>query len=241
MPATRRRHPVLRLLALAVPLLAIVAGAAVLGGNTLGRQWIEGLVRDRLAAETSLAAPPTVELRDRLVVWSVATQRFDEVHVVLPGLELKELGPGVRADVDLVLRNVTASERFTRYVAGSLTGSTRFSWAQVSAVVGQQITPAAGGRVALSYAFTIAGVKVTAQVSAKPDLDPAGALFLADPQVVVAGVQVPSAMVKQIADSLVKPVPLGLPQGIRATRVTAATEGLLIDLSGTDVDVTALR
>ena len=63
----------------------------------------------------------------------------------------------------------------------------------------------------------------------------------ADPQVVVAGVQVPSAMVKQIADSLVKPVPLGLPQGIRATRVTAATEGLLIDLSGTDVDVTALR
>ena len=143
-------------------------------------------MRDRLAAETSLAAPPTVELRDRLVVWSVATQRFDEVHVGLPGLELKELGPGVRADVDLVLRNVTASERFTRYVAGSLTGSTRFSWAQVSAVVGQQITPAAGGRVALSYAFTIAGVKVTAQVSAKPDLDPAGALFLADPQVVVA-------------------------------------------------------
>ena len=45
MPATRRRHPVLRLLAIAVPLLAIVAGAAVLGGNTQGWQWIEGLVR----------------------------------------------------------------------------------------------------------------------------------------------------------------------------------------------------
>ena len=55
MPATRRRHPVLRLLAIAVPLLAIVAGAAVLGGNTLGRQWIEGLVRACMMAPAHMA------------------------------------------------------------------------------------------------------------------------------------------------------------------------------------------
>ena len=241
MSPPRRRRPVLRFLAVVVPLLAVLAAVAVVGGNTIGRQWIERQVRDQLAAQASLSAAPTVELRDRFVAWSVARQRFDEVHVVLPGLELTEVGKGVRADVDLVFRDVAASERFTRYVAGTLTGRTRFSWQTVSAVVGQEITPAADGRVALSYRFAIAGVTVTAQVSAKPGVDAAGALVLSDPQVVVAGFQVPSTMVKQIADSLLKPVPLGLPQGIRATRLTAASDGLVIDLTGTDVDITAVR
>lgn len=168
-------------------------------------------------------------------------QRFDEVHVVLPGLELREVREGVRADVDLVLRDVAASKQFTRYVAGSLTGTTRFSWQQVSAVVGQPVAAAPGGRVALSYVFTIAGVRVTAQVSAKPTLDAAGSLTLTETQVVVAGFQVPASVVQQIADSLVKPVSLGLPQGIKATAVSAEADGLTFTLSGRDVDVTALR
>ena len=239
--ARRRGSCLGRMLLVLVPLLAILAGVAVVGGNTVGRQWIEGQVRDQLAAQTSLTAPPTVELRDKLVVMSVVKQRFDEVHVVLPGLELREVGQGVRADVDLVLRDVVASKQFTRYVAGTLTGTTRFSWQQLSAVVGQEITSAPGGRVALSYSFTIVGSKVTAQVSAKPELDSTGALFLSDPQIVLAGIQLPPALVKQVTDTLLQPVPLGLPQGIKATKVTADASGLVFELAGKDVDVTALR
>ncbi len=239
--AARRRRPLLRLLLVLAPLLAVIAGVAVVGGNTYGRQWIEGQVRLQLAAQTSLTAAPTVELRDRIVALSVARQRFDEVHVVLPGIELKEVREGVRADIDLVLRDVVASKQFTRYVAGSLSGTTTFSWQQVSSVVGQPISAAPGGRVALTYAFTVAGIKLTAQVSAKPAINAAGALYLADPDVVVAGFQVPSTAVKQIADALLTPVPLGLPQGITATSVSAEPAGLTFALSGKNVDVTALR
>ncbi len=238
--AGRRRRPAL-LATVLVALLAVFLGVAVVGGNTYGRSWIEGQVRDQLAARTSLSAPPTVELRDPVVAWSVLRLRFDEVHVVLPGLEVGQEGKPIRADVDLVLRDVAASRRFTRYVAGSLTGTTRFSWQQVSAVVGQDVSAAPGGRVALTYGFTIAGVRVTAQASAEPQLDASGSLYLTGVQVVVAGIQVPASIVKQIADSLLRPVPLGLPQGIGATRVTAEPDGLTFGLAGHDVDVTALR
>lgn len=239
--AHRRPHPVLRFLAVLLPLLAVIVGVAVVGGNTFGRSWLEHQVRDRIAAAAPVSSPPTVELRDRLVAWSVLCQRFDEVHVVLPGLQLAQDDKIVRADVDLVLRDVAVSERFTRYVAGSLTGTTRFSWQQVSAVIGQDVRPAAGGRVALSYGFTIAGVRVTAQVSAKPELDATGALYLTGIEVVVAGIQVPGSVVKQITDTLVRPIPLGLPRGIEATSVTAEESGVVFGLTGHGVDLTALR
>ncbi len=223
-----------------VVVVGVLLGIAVVGGNTIGRAWLEQRVRSQLAAQLVLSGPPTVEIRDRIVALSLIRQRFDDVHVVLPGVQLATFGTGVRADVGLVLEDVRVSDDFTRYVAGTLRGTTEFSWEQITAVVQHPVAPAQGGRVSITYEIMIAGFKTNANVSAKPAVDQAGSLILAEPAVVVAGIQVPAAVVKQISDALMKPINLGLPGSLRAVDVTASPMGLMVHLEGKDVDLSAL-
>ncbi len=240
MPARTRRSPLARLVVVLVPILVVVAGVLVGGGNTLGRRYLEQQVSDQLVAKTDLTASPTVEIRDSVVVWSMVRQRFDHVRIVLPGLALDQVA-GVRTDLDVVLRDVTVRDGYATVVAGSLSGTSRFTWDQVSTAAGFPVAPASGGRVAASYRLTVAGLAVTAEVTARPTITSAGELTLVEPDVSVAGYALPPSLVQQVVDALIRPVSLPLPQGIRATEVEVRDEGLVVALTGTDVEVTALR
>jgi hypothetical protein len=78
------------------------------------------------------------------------------------------------------------------------------------------------------------GLPVTARVVGRPAVDIARqTLTLAQPQLSVAGVQVPEGTAQALLSSVAKPAPLrGVPFGLKVTGVTAQQDGLAAGLTG---------
>lgn len=225
-----------RLVALVVSLLVITAAVVVLG-DTVGRRYLEREIATRISREVNLDTAPTVSIKDKVLLGSLITQHFDDVRVSAPSVTLPS---GITVGVSAVLTDVTAASGMTKFVAGGVFAQATVAYSEVSTVVGHPVTWGGDGRLAVDMETGRSAVPMV-QVSVKPGVDSQSHLVLSEPKVTVANYTLPDAITRPLIAALVKPIDLGMPSSLSATAVDATEDGLIVTITGSDVDLTALK
>lgn len=236
MTVIRRRRPVLR----AGVALALVAGlvAGAWYGDGRVRAWAEAEVARSVESRLQLTRTPTVMIAGTTFIPQLATRDIDRIEVLAQDVVILAEGYTIRVDeLDLVLEDVTTSD-YRTFVAGRLSGTARIIWSSAQEVVRIPLRDDGDGRIQADYHQSVMGQSIHLIVSAIPTVDEgAQTLQLADARATVAGYEIPDDVVQGTVDDLVKPLPISLPLGLRASGVRATQAGLELDIAGSEVQL----
>ncbi|HEX8508490.1 MAG TPA: DUF2993 domain-containing protein [Propionibacteriaceae bacterium] len=221
---------------LALVLVVVVLALLIVVADRVGQQVVERRVAQQLQTELGTASPPSVDIEGFPFVTQVLRRSFSSVHVVAEDVQAPDQPTKVK-QVDLRLHDVTSQDNFATSTAARVDGTATLDYPTAQKLTGQPLRYAREGRVEVSQPTDLMGVPVTARVIGRPVVDAADqTLSLGDPELTVAGVDVPDTTSKALLDSIVKPAPVrGVPFGLKIIDVTAMPEGLVAGVQGSDV------
>ena len=142
------------------------------------------------------------------------------------------------AHADLVLTDVVTEDWFKTMTIRHAEGTALLDYAKLSSLAGAPMTYAGSGRVELVIKTRVLGREV---VSGTPRLNAKEqSMTLSDAKISVAGVNLPEFSSQALLAALLNPIPLkGMPLGMTITRITAAEDGVHLDLVGDNLAVSA--
>lgn len=231
---TRRRRGTGCIVFLVIAALVVV-GLAV--ADRYAAAYAERQVADALRSQLGMATAPKVSIEGVPFLTQVAANRFTEVNLDGDDAHVTDGGQTITLRrVRLRLGDVLTANRYRTVTASRLEGTALVSWSEVSHMVNLPIGDAGAGRVRIDASQKVYGQTIRVGVTGVPHIDPAAQTFtLSDPQVQLAGMAVPDSIVKTVMQDVVKPAPVDLPLGLRATTATPSPDGLDIAVTGQDV------
>jgi hypothetical protein len=139
--------------------------------------------------------------------------------------------------LDVTATGVRSDDQFTTSTADHVQGTASIDLAALNGLVGEQITPAADGKVSFTRTTSVLGQSLEVVVTGRPSLDVAAqTLTLADPSVQVANVTLPQTVVDLLIRALVKPVDItGIPLGLKLTAISIDDAGVTAEVAGDHV------
>nr|WP_231747917.1 DUF2993 domain-containing protein [Auraticoccus cholistanensis] len=208
----------------------------------------EGVAEDRAAAQVQhalgTAVPPQVDVTGTPFLTQLLAGELERVKVSSGATTVGSGAQQLSVErLQLDLQQVRSSDGFTTSVAGRLDGSADVGYAEISRLAGEPVSPGevtdAGTRWVVAHDAELFGVDVPIEVSGLPVLDGAYGrqLVLTDVRLNVASYDIPDALAESITAAVVRPVPLELPLGLGADALRSTPEGMSLDFSGTDVDL----
>lgn len=223
----------------ALLLIVVVVALLLFGADRLAQQTAENRAGRELQNQLGTSTVPRVDIQGFPFLTHARQGSFPSVHVVADDVRAPDQATTVK-HVDLRLRQVRSNDNFATSTAGHVSGTATLDYPTAKALTGQPLSYVPEGRVEVSTPTTVMGLPVTALVVGRPVVNVADqTLSLGDPQLSVAGVEVPDATSQALLDTLVKPAPIkGVPFGLTLTGVTAQREGLVAGVRGDNVTFT---
>lgn len=227
-----------RLIAVLVA-LAVVLGVAGVAAETVVRAQTQDILTKQLS--TALGAPVTATLHDRIVLWSLARDRFGVVTGTAEGAVVGSGDETVTLDLlDFTAKDVVHPRDANAMRIGDLNAAATIGWVEAGRVVGVQLTHYGQGRVELRHEISIWGADVTISLNAVPGVDPGTRRFtLRDPKAQLAGVDVPQSLLVPLLDRLTASATLPDVMGMTYLSLSATPDGIVVNLHGTDVALPA--
>ena len=110
-------------------------------------------------------------------------------------------------------------------------------WTGVSTLAGQQVSYVADDRMRIDFSVPIGRLSIDGYITGRPQLDvDAQTITVADPQVNVASVDVPQAVVDAVSRIVLQPIPIqNLPYDISVTGLTVQPDGVWCPGTGQDI------
>lgn len=223
-------------LALVVAVVLLVALVVVADRVTVGIA--ERRVAGRLQTELGTAGVPQVDIEGFPFLTQVARRSLRTVHVVADDVTSPDQPGTTLEHVDLRLSDVSSPDGYQSVTASRVAGTSTLSYATAKTLTGLPLAYSPEGRVEATVQSQLMSIPVTVKVVGRPTVNQADqTLTLADPEVSVAGVDVPDSTAEALLGSTMKPARLtGIPYGLTVTGVTARPEGLVADVTGENVD-----
>jgi hypothetical protein len=221
-------------------LLGVLLAALVFAADRAAARVFEDRASRALQTELSTPGPPVVHIEGFPFLTQLLRQTLTSVHVTADGVAPPGRAGTALGSADVTMRDVTSSDRFHTFHAAQLEGTGTIDYASAKQLTGYPITYAPDGRLKVTIQTQLSGVPVTADIVGRPDVSAADqTLSLADPQLAVAGVDVPDTTAQALLGRLLKPVPIsGIPYGLKLSALTATPDGLQAAVSGSDVTFT---
>lgn len=220
-------------------LLILGIVAALLVGAEFG---VRGLVHSQLqqaVAQTDLKLEqPTLELGGSVLA-SLVQGRFVDLSGTARSAEV----PFEKHRVDVSDVTYRAAEirllGLSEAVIGRLDLAGTLGWRGLSEVAGLPIGYGGDGRLLVTYRADIAGLNLLeVGISGVPQLDVGKQeVELTQSRIDVAGIELNAALSQQIIDRVVKPISLAADDRLRVSAVAVAENGLVVDLTATEVPV----
>lgn len=218
-------------------LLGVLLAGLVVGADRLANHLVEQRVASEVQPTLGTIEAPTVDIQGFPFLTQAVTGSLSSVQLHAEGVGVTTERAMTVAEVDLVLKGVTSDDLFKTATAAQATGRARLDYAAIKDLTNYPVTFAEDGKVKVEISSDLLGRQLVASVTGRPSLDvQKQTLTLADPQLSVAGLELPQSAVDSLLRSVVKPVPItGLPFDITLSAVTAEETGLFIDLEGSNV------
>lgn len=228
-----------RFLAVVVVLVLLLAGVVVGGAYVLDDR-IRSIASDRVATELQHSVPfttrPRVTLEGDPIALHLVTREFPSVRVEAREMPVQtdEATWIPLYDVDFTLTDVRYEQDAVS--AATLTGGGWLDYADLSRVAGTSIAPTEDGRLAFQREVEILGTTLTGRLLGRASLDKdAQTITLADTELDLAGVPIPTEATQPLVDMLLSPVPVQLPYGIKLDALAPGEQGLDVTVDATDV------
>ncbi len=231
----RRRSPL-------GPILVVLVVLALIGGGLyLGDRYAEQRVEQEIAAELQsqlgTPAPPAVDIQGRPFLTQVVAGSVGTVRVVVDDIPATGDGTLPIAHVDLVLSDVSSTDWFATMTVSHAEGTARIDYPALEAVAGVPLTYVGNGRLQIVQTGTVVGREVKAEITGRPELDAeAQTITLTDPEISVAGVDLPGFTADALLRALLKPIPVtGIPLDLRLASIDPQDSGLYAGVVGDSI------
>ena len=229
----------LRGVVLLVVVLALLGGGLYLGDGYAERR-AENEAAAELQQELGTAQPPAVDIGGSVFLTQVVARSIDSVHVVADGVNATSDVLLPIAHADLVLTDVTTTDWFTSMTVSHAEGTLRIDYSALQRLAKVPLTYVGNGRVQIDTAATFLGREVKAKITGTPRLDVEDqTITLADPDITVAGVNLPGFTADALLRALVKPIPItGIPLALRLTSIDPQDSGMHAVVVGDSIPIT---
>jgi hypothetical protein len=236
-PAAQPRKPRSRAVMIAV--ISVLAVLAVLiAGDRVANAVAQNAIATELQSELSTPTKPDVSIGGFPFVTQVLGGSFSSVQVTADDATVQGGDTSVAVThLDATLTGITATERYANIVADRGEATALVDWASVSSLAGHQVSYVADDRMRIDFSVPIGRLSIEGFITGRPQLDvDAQTITVADPEVNVASVDVPQAVVDAVSRIVLQPFPIeNLPYDIQVTGLTVQPDG--VSLSGTGQDI----
>jgi hypothetical protein len=214
---------------LIIVLAVALFGAALYFGDRFAQHRAEQRAAAALQPRLGTPQPPHVDIEGFPFLTQVASRSIDRVHIVADQLGTTNEALLTLAHADLVLIDVTTNDWFKTMKISHAEGTALLDYGKLSSLAKAPMTT------------TVLRREVEAVVSGTPRLNAKEqTMTLSDARISVAGVNLPEFTSQALLAALLNPIPLkGMPLGMTVTRITAAEDGVHVDLVGDNLDVTS--
>lgn len=223
-------------------MIAVISVLAVLvvliAGDRVANAVAQNTLATQLQSELSTPTKPEVSIGGFPFVTQVLGGSFSSVQVIADDATVEDATRTVSiAHLDATLTGITATDRYQNIVAGRGEATVLVDWAGVSTLAGHQVSYEADDRMRIDFSVPIGRLSIDGTITGRPELDvDAQTITVADPQVSVASVDVPQAVVDAVSRIVLQPFPIeNLPYDISVTGLTVQPDG--VQLSGTGQDI----
>ena len=214
--------------------------AALLVGAEVGvRAYVQSQAQQALTTVDLDLEQPTMTLGGGSVLAALAQGRFVDVSgtaasAVVPFEQRKVTVKSITYRAGNI-RLISTSEA----VVGDLALNGTSGFAALSDIAGLPISSGGDGRVLVTYSVDILGLtNLEIGISAVPVLDVAAQqIDLEQSRIDVAGIDIDQNVSQQIIERVVKPISLAADDQVTVTAIRVTDEGLVADLTATDVPI----
>ncbi|HZA71982.1 MAG TPA: DUF2993 domain-containing protein [Propionibacteriaceae bacterium] len=233
MSQTRRRRSAVGPLLIVLIVLALLGGGLYLG-DRYAEQRAEREVASVLQSQLGTPETPAVDIAGRPFLTQVVARSVGTTRVVADNIPASGDGALPIAHADLVLTDVTSTDWFTTMTASHAEGTARIDYSALEAVAGAPLTYVGNGRVQIDQTTTIVGREVKTEITGRPELDAeAQTITLTDPEISVAGVDLPGFTADALLRTLLKPIPVtGVPLGLQLSSIDPQDGGIYAGVVG---------
>ena len=236
-PPVPPRKPRSRTVMIAV--ISVLAVLAVLiAGDRVANAVAQNALATQLQSELSTPTKPEVSIGGFPFVTQVLGGSFSSVQVMADDATVQEGPTSVAiAHLDATLTGITASDRYQNVVADRGEATALVDWTGVSTLAGQQMSYVADDRMRIDFSVPIGRLSIDGFITGRPQLDvEAQTISVADPEVKVASVEVPQAVVDAVSRIVLQPIPIqDLPYDISVTGLTVQPDGVVLSGTGQDI------
>jgi hypothetical protein len=225
--------------------LVLVAVLALLGGGLfLGDRYAEKRAEELAAVELQkhlgTTQPPAVDIEGSPFLTQIAARSIGSVHVVADDIGASSDVLLPIAHADLVLTDITTTDWFASMTVSHAEGTARMDYSALQGLAQVPLTYVGNGRVQIVTTATVFGREVKAQITGGLRLDVEDqTITLADPDITVAGVNLPGFTADALLRALVKPIPItGVPLGLRLTSIDPQDSGIHAVVVGDNIPLT---
>lgn len=218
----------------------VVLGAALFYADGYTQRRVETGVATDLQRQLGTPDPPVVDIEGAPFLTQVAARSVRTVRVMAQQVGLRSEQTLTVAQVDLVLSDVTTDDWFDTMTASHAEGTARIEYSVLQALAGVPLTYVGDGRVEIVTTTTLFGRDVTARITGRPRLNVNGqTVTLADPEITVAGIDLPEFTAQALLRALLKPIPIGgLPLGLTVTGIDPRDDGIYATVVGDNLPLT---
>jgi hypothetical protein len=237
-PRGRRRSPVGPLMV--VLLVLVLLGGGLYLGDRYAEQRAERETAAQLQAQLGTPNAPAVDIQGRPFLTQVVARSVGTVRIVADDVPPTGDGALPVAHADLVLTDVTSTDWFATMTISHAEGTARIDYPALQAVAGAPLTYVGNGRLQIVNTATVLGREVQAEITGRPQLDAAAqSITLTDPEIKVAGVELPEFTADALLRALLKPIPVtGIPLDLRLSSIDPQDGGLYAGVVGDSIPIT---
>ncbi|WP_203566770.1 hypothetical protein [Aestuariimicrobium ganziense] len=224
-----------RRLVVVLVVLAVLVGVGAFAAERIVRDEAERIIREQVS--TALGGEATTVLHDQVVLVSLSRDRLDKVTGWVDEAVVSDGEQSVVLDhVDFTAVGVRHPRDANRVTVDKLDAKATISWAETVRITGVDLKHADGNRVEIKHTIEIWGGEVPITLSAEPGVDPATRRFtLRNPKAELSGVEVPQSLLVPLLAKLTENTLLPEVMGLRYQSLVATDEGIVVELTGTDV------
>jgi DUF2993 family protein len=222
-------------------IILLLLGTGLYIGDRFAHSHAEQRLSATLQSRLGTLRPPSVDIEGSPFLTQVAADSLRRVHILADQLGETTEAPLIFAHVDLIMTGVESGDWFNRLKVAHTEGVGRLDYAKLSSVAGAPLTYGGQGQLELTVKTTIIGREYEVLISGLPRLNAKEqTMTLSDAKISIAGVNLPNFTGQALLAARLAPIPLrGLPLNLTAIKVSAAEDGLYVDLVGDDVTVSS--
>ncbi|MFF8280240.1 DUF2993 domain-containing protein [Streptomyces lateritius] len=217
-------------------IVAVVLGGIFVGIDRLAVGYAESEAADRVRLGPARAGSTDVDIKGFPFLTQLMDKRFDEVDVVLTGVEATAGKRKIRiSEMSATLHDVTLNGDSTGARAATADGTALISYADLTAAAERDVRIAYGGngKVKVTGGIQILGRTVTRSVLSTVTLVDGHTIRVRADEVPGEGIPGVEQLVRQRTDFDRRIG--GLPTGMKLEKVEAREDGVAITVTGKDV------